>query len=62
MKKIKVLLVGHGPRGMMWSKVIRSNKNFILIGICDINYKTRNKVNDLIKEVNQCIDLISTID
>ncbi|MDG2396626.1 MAG: hypothetical protein P8M03_03115 [Flavobacteriaceae bacterium] len=33
-----------------------------LLGSKEENKIIRNKVNDLIKEVNQCIDLISTID
>ena len=41
MKKIKILLVGYGPRGRIWSKVIKKNTKVILIGICDINKDTK---------------------
>ena len=43
MKKINILLVGFGPRGKIWSKVIKKNTSVNLVGICDINKNTKNK-------------------
>ena len=43
MKTYKVLLVGYGPRGKIWSKILKKNKNVKLVAICDINLKTKNK-------------------
>lgn len=43
MKKINILLVGHGPRGKIWSKVMQKNTKVNLIGICDINKSAKNK-------------------
>ena len=37
MKKIRLLLVGFGPRGKIWAKVIKKNSKTELVGICDIN-------------------------
>ena len=41
MKKNKILLVGMGPRGLNWLNVIQSSKIVELVGICDINKKTK---------------------
>ena len=41
MKKNKILLVGMGPRGLNWLNVIQSSKIVKLVGICDINKKTK---------------------
>ena len=43
MKKLKILLVGYGPRGKIWSKVVHKNKQTILVGICDINQNLKNR-------------------
>ena len=43
MKTYKVVLVGYGPRGKIWSKILKKNKNVKLVAICDINLKTKNK-------------------
>jgi predicted dehydrogenase len=43
MKKINILLVGHGPRGKIWSKVMQKNTKVNLIGICDVNKSAKNK-------------------
>ena len=43
MKKINILLVGHGPRGKIWSKVMKKNTKVNLIGICDVNKSAKNK-------------------
>ena len=43
MKKLRVLLVGYGPRGIMWSKVIKKNQKAILVGVCDINSNIQNR-------------------
>jgi predicted dehydrogenase len=37
MKKIRLLLVGFGPRGKIWAKAIKKNSKTELVGICDIN-------------------------
>ena len=37
MKKIRLLLVGFGPRGKIWAKAIKKNTKTELVGICDIN-------------------------
>ena len=37
MKKIRLLLVGFGTRGKIWSKVIKKNSKTTLVGICDVN-------------------------
>ena len=37
MKKIRLLLVGFGPRGKIWAKAIIKNSKTKLVGICDIN-------------------------
>ena len=37
MKKIRLLLVGFGPRGKIWAKAINKNSKTELVGICDIN-------------------------
>ena len=43
MKKIKLLLVGYGPRGKIWVKVIKKNTKVILIGVCDKDQNVKNK-------------------
>ena len=43
MKTYKVVLVGYGPRGKIWSKVLKKNKNVKLVAICDINFKTKDR-------------------
>ena len=43
MKTYKVVLVGYGPRGKIWSKILKKNKNVKLVAICDVNLKTKNK-------------------
>ena len=43
MKKIRILLVGYGPRGKIWSKVVGKNSKSILIGICDINQNIKHQ-------------------
>ena len=43
MKKIRLLLVGFGPRGKIWAKAIKKNSKTELVGICDINKNLRNK-------------------
>ena len=44
MKKIRLLLVGFGPRGKIWAKAIKKNSKTELVGICDIN-KNLNESN-----------------
>ncbi len=43
MKKIRLLLVGYGPRGKMWANAIIKNSNTTLVGICDINKNLKFK-------------------
>ena len=43
MKKIKLILVGYGPRGKNWLQIIKKNKKTEIIAICDINEKTKDK-------------------
>ena len=43
MKTYKVILVGYGPRGKIWSQILKKNKNVKLVAICEINHKTKNK-------------------
>ena len=43
MKKIKILLVGYGSRGKVWSRVIKKNIKTTLVGICDINQNLKIK-------------------
>ena len=43
MKTYKVILVGYGPRGKIWSQVIQKNKRAKLIAICEINHQTKNQ-------------------
>ena len=43
MKKNKIILVGYGPRGKNWLKIIKNNKKTEIIAICDINEKTKDK-------------------
>ena len=43
MKTYKVVLVGYGPRGKIWSQVIQKNKRAKLIAICEINHQTKNQ-------------------
>ena len=43
MKSIKIILVGIGPRGINWLKVIKKNPKIELIGLCDIN-SNRKKI------------------
>ena len=45
MKKIKLILVGYGPRGKNWLQIIKKNKKTEIIAICDINEKTKDKYN-----------------
>ena len=42
MKTYKVVLVGYGPRGKIWSKILK-NKNVKLVAICDVNLKPKIK-------------------
>ena len=44
MKTYKVVLVGYGPRGKIWSQVIQKNKRAKLIAICEINQKQKIKI------------------
>ena len=48
MKTYKVILVGYGPRGKIWSQVIQKNKRAKLVAICEINHK--NKKSKILKE------------
>ena len=43
MKKIRLLLVGFGPRGKIWAKAIKKNSKTELVGICDINKELKDK-------------------
>ena len=43
MKKIRLLLVGFGPRGKIWAKAIKKNSKTELVGICDINKNLKNQ-------------------
>lgn len=43
MKTYRVVLVGYGPRGKIWSQVIQKNKRAKLIAICEINHQTKNQ-------------------
>ena len=43
MKKIKILLVGYGPRGKLWARAIKKNSKTELIGICDIDKSIKYK-------------------
>ena len=43
MKKIRLLLVGYGPRGKIWAKAIKKNLKTELVGICDINKDLEHK-------------------
>jgi len=43
MKKNKIILVGYGPRGKNWLKIIKNNKKTEIIALCDINEKTKDK-------------------
>ena len=43
MKKIRLLLVGFGPRGKIWAKAIKKNSKTKLVGICDINKDLKDK-------------------
>ena len=43
MKKIRLLLVGFGPRGKIWAKAIKKNSKTELVGICDINKDLKDK-------------------
>ncbi len=43
MKKINLLLVGYGPRGKNWLKVINKTRDVKLIGVCDLNPKSKDK-------------------
>jgi len=43
MKKIRLLLVGFGPRGKIWAKAIKKNSKTELVGICDINKNLKEK-------------------
>ena len=47
MKKIKIILVGAGPRGINWLKVIKKSNYVELIGICDLNIRTKQKIKAL---------------
>ena len=68
MKKLKILLVGYGPRGKIWSKVVHKNKQTILVGICDINQNLKNrspvkfysKLNNAILDTNPDAVILST--
>ena len=43
MKKVRLLLVGFGPRGKIWAKAIKKNSKTELVGICDINKDLKDK-------------------
>ena len=45
MKKIKIILVGAGPRGFNWLKVIKKLNTIELVGICDLNVNIKAKIN-----------------
>ena len=68
MKKLKILLVGYGPRGKIWSKVVHKNKQTILVGICDINQNLKNnssvkfysKLDNAILDTNPDAVILST--
>ena len=68
MKKFKILLVGYGPRGKIWSKVVHKNKQTILVGICDINQNLKNnspvkfysKLDNAILDTNPNAVILST--
>jgi predicted dehydrogenase len=47
MKKIKIILVGAGPRGINWLKVIKKSNYVELIGICDLNIRAKQKIKAL---------------
>jgi len=47
MKNYKILLVGVGPRGLNWLKVIQNSKIVKLVAVCDINKKTKTNLKSL---------------
>lgn len=47
MKKIKIILVGAGPRGFNWLKVIKKLNTIELVGICDLNVNIKAKIKSL---------------
>ena len=44
MKKIKIIVVGVGPRGINWLKVIKRSSIVELLGVCDLEQKTKQKL------------------
>ena len=50
MKKIKIIVIGVGPRGINWLKVIKRSSIVELLGVCDLEQKTKQKLKLLIKK------------
>ena len=44
MKKIRILVVGIGPRGINWLKIIKRSLIVELVGVCDLEKKTKQKL------------------
>ena len=59
MKKIRLLLVGFGPRGKIWSKAIKKNSKTELVSICDINRNLKVKIPKNINFFNELDSALS---
>jgi len=44
MKKIRILVVGIGPRGINWLKIIKRSSIVELVSVCDLEKKTKQKL------------------
>ncbi|MAF94902.1 MAG: oxidoreductase [Rhodospirillaceae bacterium] len=44
MKKIRILVVGVGPRGLNWLKVIKKSPIVNLVGVCDLQKNTKDSL------------------